>query len=371
MHKLSALLLLAVIHVANASYAADEQGQPATKASYSRMVDQAIAFLRKSQAPDGSFSAESGPAITAIVATGIMRHGRTPDDPVVAKSLAYLEEFAQDDGGIYSEGSNYQNYETCLAILCFSEANRDGRYKKLLDKAETFVKNLQWDAGEGHDESSFAYGGAGYGRSKRADLSNTSFLVDALKATGNGPDDEAIQRALIFISRCQNLESAHNTTPHASKVNDGGFYYTADAGGYSQAGTTPNGGLRSYASMTYAGLKSMIFAGVDKDDQRVKAAMTWIKKNYDLDSNPGMGASGLYYFYHTFAKALDAAGEDTLVDDAGNKHQWRDELIAKLASQQQADGSWINPEKRWLEGDPNLVTAYALLTLSYCQPDAK
>ena len=37
-----------------------------------------------------------------------------------------------------------------------------------------------------------------------------------------------------------------------------------------------DGGLRSYASMTYAGLKSMIYAGLDRDDPRVKAALTYI-----------------------------------------------------------------------------------------------
>jgi squalene-hopene/tetraprenyl-beta-curcumene cyclase len=175
-----------------------------------------------------------------------------------------------------------------------------------------------------------------------------------------------MQRALLFISRCQNLESAHNTTPFAAKLNDGGFYYTPAAGGSSQAGVDETtGGLRSYASMTYAGLKSMIYAGVKADDQRVKAAIVWIKKNYDLDTNPGMGSAGQYYYYHTFAKALAALGEDTLVDDKGVSHDWRKELIEELASRQREDGSWVNENSKWLEGDANLVTAYALLALSY------
>ena len=69
---------------------------------------------------------------------------------------------------------------------------------------------------------------------------------------------------------------------------------------------TPDGGLRSYASMTYAGLKSMIFAGVGPEDPRVKAAVSWIRKHYDLQSNPGMGTAGLFYYYHTFGKAMTA-----------------------------------------------------------------
>ena len=41
------------------------------------------------------------------------------DSPSVAKSLQYLAQFVHPDGGIYQEGTLYQNYETCLAILCF------------------------------------------------------------------------------------------------------------------------------------------------------------------------------------------------------------------------------------------------------------
>ena len=56
------------------------------------------------------------------------------------------------------------------------------------------------------------------------------------------------------------------------------------------------------------------------DDPRVKAAVKWIGMHYDLASNPGMGEVGLYYYYHTFAKALDAMQSDTFVDQQGVKH---------------------------------------------------
>jgi squalene-hopene/tetraprenyl-beta-curcumene cyclase len=343
--------------------AADE----ATAKTSQQMVDKAVAFLTtKAQAADGSFNASAGPAVTALVATAVLRHGRSPDDPLVAKALKYVEGFVREDGGIHAEGTFYKNYETCIAILCFKEANRNGKYDALIKKADAFIKANQWGFTGEKGPHDVEYGGAGYGRSKRPDLSNTSFFVDALRAAGNSENSEAMQRALLFISRCQNLESAHNTTPFAAKLNDGGFYYTPAAGGSSQAGVDETtGGLRSYASMTYAGLKSMIYAGVKADDQRVKAAIVWIKKNYDLDTNPGMGSAGQYYYYHTFAKALAALGEDTLVDDKGVSHDWRKELIEELASRQREDGSWVNENSKWLEGDANLVTAYALLALSY------
>jgi squalene-hopene/tetraprenyl-beta-curcumene cyclase len=364
---LAAALVITATNSVQSAPTPNDAKDAAGHAQASKLVDRGISYLTGAQAKDGSWSKQAGPAVTALVATSILENGRTASDPVVAKALKYIESFVRPDGGVYSEGSKHQNYETCLAIRCFSAANKDGRYDDLLKRAEGYVEKLQWDAGEGHDESSFNYGGAGYGNSNRPDLSNTSFLSDALEDLGRGPDDPAVQRMLVFVSRCQNLESAHNTSKFPTLNPDGGFYYTIAAGGSSQAGITPNGGLRSYGSMTYAGLKSMIFAGVDKNDPRVKAAVEWAKKHYTLEENPGIGDAGLYYYFHTFAKALDAIGDATVADEQGREHNWRQELVDALAQRQQENGSWINKNERWLEGDPNLVTGYALLALSYCR----
>jgi squalene-hopene/tetraprenyl-beta-curcumene cyclase len=349
----------------NPSAAIDE----AANKKYQQSVDKAIAFLgTKAQANDGSFNAAAGPAVTALVTTGILRQGRSPEDPVVAKALKYLEGFVRADGGIHAAETYYKNYETCIAIMCFKEANRNGKYDAILKNADAFIKSNQWGTAGEKGPQDVEFGGAGYGRSRRPDLSNTSFFVDALRAAGNDENSEAVQRALVFVSRCQNYEGQHNTTPFAAKINDGGFYYTPAAGGSSQAGIDDaTGGLRSYASMTYAGLKSMIYAGVKSTDPRVQAALRWLRKNYDLDSNPGMGTAGQYYYYHTFAKALSALGEEKFVDDKGVAHDWRQELIEELASRQKDDGSWVNENSKWMEGDASLVTGYALLALSYCK----
>ena len=252
--------------------------------------------------------------------------------------------------------------------MAFQAANRGGRYDRLITGAVRFLKGLQWDESEGIDPSHTSYGGAGYGSHERPDMSNTQFMLEAFRAAGLPASDPAVQKALIFVSRCQNLETEHNSTPHAAKIEDGGFYYTVAAGGETKAELTPNGGLRSYASMTYAGLKSMIFAGLTEDDQRVKAATTWIKQFYTLEENPGVGQQGLFYYYHTFARTLDILGVDLFEDADGNKHDWRKELAEHLFSIQQENGSWVNPQDRWYEGDPNLVTAYTLMALEYCEP---
>jgi squalene-hopene/tetraprenyl-beta-curcumene cyclase len=336
---------------------------------YQQLVDRGIDYLlTKGVQQDGSYGGakEYGIGLASVCTAAVLRHGRSPDDPAVASSLKWIEKFVHPDGGIYSPDSPVKNYECSLAVLCFSAANADGRYTKLLKNADKFLKSIQW----GGDESDVKYGGAGYGHHKRPDLSNTGFFMDALQAAGNGPDDPAVKRALIFVSRCQNFESSANTTPYPAKNPDGGFYYTPAADGGSEAGNTADGGLRSYGSMTYTGLKSMIYAGLKADDPRVKAAVGWIKKNYTLDVNPGMPVDqqGLYYYYNTFAKALAALNVDPIMDEEGHAHHWRHDLYVALAKRQKENGSWVNSADRWLEGNPNLVTAYCLLALANAKP---
>ncbi len=351
------LNLFSGANVGRAAEPADDVGAMASKA---------LNYLATQQGADGSFSPQAGPAVTALVLYAALQNGRTPEDPMIAKGMKYLDTFVQEDGGIYKEDSFHKNYETSVALMVYAAANRSGKYDATVKKAEAFVKDIQFDTGEGKSKDDIEYGGAGYGRHKRPDLSNTAFFLDALKSVGNDANDEAIQRALIFVSRCQNLESEFNNTPLASKVNDGGFFYTP-IGGNNPAGETENGGLRSYGSMTYTGLKSMIYAGLDEKDPRVKAAMSWAKKNYSLEQNPGMGDAGLYYYYQAMAKALAASKTDVFVTEDGTKHEWKKEILAQLKKRQNANGSWVNSQPRWMEGDANLVTAYALLTLTYCK----
>ncbi len=335
------------------------------------VVARGIEYLKvRGQTEDGAISPRIGIGVTALAATAMMQNGVPVTDPSVAKALNLVAAASRPDGGIYAEKSRLKMYETCVAILCLQTANQDGKYDAELKKAANYVKGEQFDEGEGKDPSNLEYGGAGYGGGTRPDLSNTAFMIDALNSLGDPENDEAIAKALIFVSRCQNLESQYNTSPEASKVNDGGFYYSVVGGGASAAGESDEGGLRSYGSMTYSGFKSMLYAGLDSNDLRVKAARDWISKNYTVKENPGLGDAGLFYYYHLFAKALDAAKIDKLTDAQGVAHDWRAELVAHLASLQGEDGAWTNKNSRWMESDSNLATTFSLLALSYCKQKA-
>jgi len=329
-------------------------------------------MVEKSQAEDGSFSAEVGPAVTALALTALVKSGTPVDAPAVQKGLAYLLTFRRTDGGIYAPESPVSNYESAIAMVALAACNREGRFDKEIKGCEAYVKGLQWDDGEGKAKADPAFGGAGYGRKGRPDLSNTQFMIEALRSIGASEHDPAIQKALVFVSRTQNLVGPENATPFAENNTNaddvGGFYYTPAAGGESQAGGSPERGLRSYGSMTYAGLKSMIFAGLTKDDYRVKAALAWLGKHYTFKENPGIGQAGLFYYFHTAAKSLDVLGAETFTDAAGKEHSWRAELSDEIIARQKPDGSWVNDNAKWMEDNPTLVTSYALLALAYCQP---
>jgi squalene-hopene/tetraprenyl-beta-curcumene cyclase len=365
-----AALLLAVNIASPAARAADLGPDPK---EVQAIADKAAAYLRANQGADGSFSPQiAGPGISAVVAASLLRNGHSPADPLVAKTLAYLEKKVQKDGGIYDKF--LANYTTSVALLAFAQANTDGKYDTVIKNANQFLRGIQFD--ESKVESGDArYGGAGYDGKSRPDLSNTHFFLEALQAAGVSKDDPAVKRALVFVSRCQNLPGEHNDQAFAKKTtadDRGGLVYNPLAQD-NKRDQTPQGGLRSAGAMTYGGLKSFLYAGLSKDDPRVQGAIRWIRAHYTLDENPGMGQAGLYYYYHTFAKALAALGEDRFEDAQKVKHDWRKELFVALQKRQRPDGSFVNRgDRAFGEADPNLATAFALLALSYARaPQAR
>ncbi|HLL89887.1 MAG TPA: prenyltransferase/squalene oxidase repeat-containing protein [Tepidisphaeraceae bacterium] len=376
--------------------AAEVRAAVAPDAHAQRLIDAGLAYLKAQQSPDGSWGGEKAPpALTAIVLKAFVQDGQyDATTEFVKRGYDKLLTHQVDNGGIYRD--LLANYNTAIAVSALAAADRP-EYRDEIDKAVAYLKGLQWtpetrpefdDASKGQqvvkDEKDPFYGGWGYGgRSRgagRPDLSNVQMTMDALHDAGLKPGDPAYDRAIAFVTRTQNRSESND---QAWAGNDGGFVYgpAADRQGESMAGeyTAPDGRrlLRSYGSMTYAGLKSFMYAGLGKDDPRVQAAWDWITKNWTLDENPGMrqnkpdqAQSGLYYYYHTLARALHAYGQPTITDPQGQVHDWRTELINKVASLQRPDGSWAG-DKRWMEDNPILVTSYVVLALQEAQQDLK
>ncbi|MEZ6016863.1 MAG: hypothetical protein R3F49_17220 [Planctomycetota bacterium] len=293
--------------------------------------------------------------------------------------LAWLCSLQHEDGSIHT--GFLANYVTSAAVLAL--ARQEGNEERIA-RARDFLVKLQADEEEGYSPDSPFYGGVGYGDDERTDLSNMQSALEALHTAGLPLDDPAWQRAVIFLQRCQNRSESNDyaveqggVTIHAG--DDGGGWY---APGMSKAGNIqlPDGTEvpRSYGSMSYALLRGYVFSGLKKADPRVQAVWKWLQENYTLDVNPGYLTTedptepyrGLFYYFHTMAKALDLFGEEVIVDGAGVSHSWRPELAGRLiAMQSKADGSWVNVNAPgWWEGNPVLATAYALISLDAARP---
>ena len=286
--------------------------------------------------------------------------------PSTQKALHYLLQKQHPDGGFYGKEKKLASYNTAIVLMAFLSADEE-KYKETLSKARQFLLKQQ----QFYPSSSPYQGGIGYGNSyPHSDMSNTYLALESvyytehLSDTGSEESTLDWKSALQFVSRTQNLKQ-FNSEDWVSEDSDnkGGFIYFP---GDSKAGEQPlpNGkkALRSYGSMSYVGLLSLIYANLDFDDPRVIAVLDWLSRHYTIEENPGLGQQGLFYYYQAMAKALTVANIAFLETPEGRK-DWRRDLSEKLLSLQREDASWINANSRWWENDPLLVTCYAMLTL--------
>lgn len=392
-----------------------------------RAIERGNEYLKSKQSPDGYWASKEFPAMSALVLTAILRDpsfDKTKEWPeYVQKGYSFLLGAQKEDGGIYSRG--LASYNTSVSLLGLLAADKK-EYNPAILKARNFLINQQNHfAPDNPYHGGIGYGDRN--SPPTADLSNTSLALEAIyysrqiaKDAAQGEQQELDWDAAIqFISRCQDLPET-NDQAWAKEENDnkGGFAYRpsndtpkatvkpklegqsaepakpqeAQSSSAAKevkpeekpafvngrpAGKPPGarGGrppqsqedekepLRTYGSMSYAGLQSLIYAQVTKDDPRVKAVQEWLARNFTVEENPGMGPQGLYYYYQTMSKSLSAAGIDELTLTNGKKVDWRNELAKALINRQNTDGSWVNDNNRWWEKDPVLVTSYTVLAL--------
>lgn len=336
-------------------------------------IKKGVQYLLSKQHEEGYWGEPTLPALTAFPLRAILMdpaYDHEKPHPAVVKGLDWLVSKQQEDGGIYVQGM--ATYCTSSSIMALYAADPQ-KYKQSIIKARGFLIGQQTDWGvKGADDSEFD-GGVGYGGTyEHSDMSNTHFALESLyhtRALATDSGEENVKEldwaaALRFVTRCQNLQ---DTNDHEKSGDDGSFVYFP---GNSKAGEavdskTGRVALRGYGSMSYAGLLSLVYSDLDADDPRVKAVLGWLKDNYTLAENPGMGGQGLFYYYHAMAKSLIAANKGYLEGKDGLKIDWRSELATTVINTQREDGSWLNDTSRWMENDPILVTSYAVMTLAH------
>ena len=345
------------------------------KLEIQRAIEKGLSWLNSEQnVTSGHWGNSDYPALTGLA---LRCNLGAPDYEKKKKSskkikigFDFLMSKVQSDGGIYSTGlASYNTWSCMMALLQAKEKTYDITVKN----ARNFLINQQSDFDlKGTADNTFD-GGIGYGSTwAHSDLSNTHLAMEALYYAKNtlnakveGGLDLDWDAAISFVSKCQNLSSSNKQSWVSNHEDDrGGFVYFP---GKSMAGERKKSGeevaLRSYGSMSYAGLLSFIYAEMQPDDQRVLAVKTWLSDNFTIQENPGMGPQGLYYYYHTMAKALSLTQAKEIEDKFGNLRDWRKELGLELINQQRSEGFWVNENGRWWEKDPILVSCYALLSL--------
>jgi squalene-hopene/tetraprenyl-beta-curcumene cyclase len=378
--KLFAALVMATIMVSPAVGAekvvAKSKSDVSLKLEVENAIGRGLTWLASKQKPEGYWGQQEHPAMTALVLTGFQgdQSGfyKRKFEKDVNKGYDYILRNVKPDGGIY--GKDLSNYNTSISMMALLVANRP-EYQPVIKKARNYIIGLQDDFGEKGMGDDPLDGGIGYGGTyKHSDLANTTFALEALHYSRYLKSDVAgdaeakdlnWKAAIQFISRTQNLPGSNDQKWASDDPdNKGGFvYFPADSKAGEVKLSDGKVALRSYGSMSYAGLLSYIYAQLDKNDPRVKAVYDWLSRHYTLEENPGMGKDGLYYYYHTMAKALSIYGVENLNLKDGKSVNWRKDLAKKLIDLQNSDGSWVNANGRWWEKDPVLVTSYAVITL--------
>jgi squalene-hopene/tetraprenyl-beta-curcumene cyclase len=332
-------------------------------------------WLAQRQQADGSWSTADFPALTALPLWAFAVSDYPDKARVISNAVQFILKHVQPDGSIYKKapgpGGGLVNYNTALCMTAL-HMTRDPALTPVVLKARQFMAAAQ------HLEGDDMYkGGFGYDKTsgrKYTDLSSSVIAYEAMRLTQGAEDlrpagekkvDLNWQATTQYLGRIQN-------TAEAGTNEAGGFAYRPDE---SKAGTTTNEAgevvLRSYGSMTYAGLLSLIYADVSRNDPRVRSAFDWAVKHWSMDENPGMGPEGLYYFYNIMSKCLATFGQEAIPSAKGAPPlAWRAEMIKKLISLQKVEkdgsgqGYWLNSNNRWMENDPVLVTAYTLIAMN-------
>ena len=362
-------------------------GDVSLKLEIERAIAKGATYLTGQQDPEtGSWSDPTLPAISALAISALMGDPNldlSKGNPAAAdKGYEFLLTNVKSDGGIYGKG--LATYNTSLSIMALAQSGKE-EHLPVIAKARRQLINQQQDFDKRGETDNLFDGGIGYGGSyAHSDLSNTHFAMEALyysqKVLADTEYDESNDfdldwdAAIDFVSLVQNSEAT------VERIGDGFGLREEDEGGFiyfptnTKSDQIPIKGddgkertaLRSYGSMSYAGLLAFIYADMDRDDPRVASVMRWLQNNYTLEENPGMDAQGLFYYYHTMSKALAITGTKELVTPEGSKIDWKKDLALKIMSLQGQDGSWINQKSnRWMEDDTTMVTAYGMLTLQH------
>jgi len=339
----------------------------------------AMEWLREKQHEEGHWSSPQWPALTALPVWALSLSEDFRETETVRKGVEFLKRYAHPNGAIFVEpdeerrGGGLSNYNTAIAMVGLHMSGMEDARPYVL-RARRFVASAQHLGGDVY------HGGFGYDAVTQrayADLSNTFVAIEGMRLTESvedlRTDGERVDfdrgAAVEFISSIQNRRESNPAewvSDHPDDK-DGFAYRPDDSRGMVRQAADGKEAFRTFGSMTYAGMLSLIYADVDRNDPRVRSAFGWAQRNWSVSENPPADQEGYYYFINVLSKAMATFGRNIFTRENGEEVNWRVEVINELVKRQRIDengrGFWVNDNNRYWEGDPVLSTAYALIAL--------
>ncbi len=313
-------------------------------------VEQAIRdgvrFLKGEQKADGSWP-EAFPryttGTTSLVTLALLTAGESPDEPHVAKALQYLQRFSARDLDT--------TYTVALQTMVFAAADPERFRVRLIDNVE-WLERAQIKPNDPVDfPGAWSYTSV---KNQAADNSNSQYALLGLNAASEA--GIPVREDVWLLAR--------NYWEQAQRLNSGGWSYTADGGG------------QVTASMTTAGISSLVITGLRRLQSQetlvgdtiqncgkgginpgLQRALDWMGANFRVDQN--LGRSGTWKFYYLYG--LERAGRLSGQRFFGN-HDWYREGAEELVSLQVVGiGKWDGYAG---ENSPLLTTSFAVLFLA-------
>jgi hypothetical protein len=315
-----------------------------SKLEMSMTLTRGVGYLLEHQNKDGSWSKDAGITGMCTVALLQQRDNRIVAEDIATatkKAAAYLDGYAKTVPTIRRGMDATDVYAASTSLLALTLVDKQ-TYKERIASLRKYLAE--------YVSKRIIAGSMRYTPDELPDIARLHWAIDALHATdsmlGHKRPKGFWQQANRFISDCQSSD------PDNEK----------QYGGFSYSPIKPGGEpVAVWGGLTYAGIKALYFAGVQPTDTRIANGFKWLSQNYSVTVNPGLDRVGYYYYLYLLSSSQVALGID--LQREGKPINWRQDVVDELLETQGASGEWRNTSQHWLENDPALCTAYALIAL--------
>ncbi len=281
------------------------------------IYERGLRYLAERQTQDGSWSDGTGsePGVVGLCVASFLAHGEDPNHGPYAENIRKGIDYIISKQSPVNGYIGTSMYNHGFATKALAEAYGVIEHPKLADALKQAVE-LTLSAQKRNRFGAWRY----TPESRDADTSVTGCLVVSLFAARNAGmavPDEAIKKALSYLSSCRG--------------GDGAYGYTSSAGGK--------------PTLTAIGSLCLSLAK-EKDSKGYLASLAYLKKNLDFRDRYYP-----YYYEYYMSQALFHADEETWTE-------WNTRNIRYLATIQSPDGSFPGNQ------GPSFSTAGALLSLA-------